>query len=179
MIIIKNFEKLAFFISIVLLLSVFSGCIGSDEDVGEDFVFTSLNGEIKHLRDYRGKVVVLDLMRVIGCDPCLYQFLELKKISENYSNSDVVILSIDVNIYESAKDIQTMIDKFKQQLNIELDWVFGMDNGIIWEKYHINEPGGVPTLYIFDKNGKIYYSNEGYEPYSKLSSKIDELLKKD
>ena len=131
-----------------------------------------LNGTIKRLSDYRGNVVVLDLMRVIGCDPCLYEFLELKKISENYSNNDVVIISIDVNTYESAQDVQTTIDGFKQQL----DWIFGMDDGSIWEKYHINTPGGVPTLYIFDKNGKIYYSKEGYEPYSLLASKIDELI---
>jgi thiol-disulfide isomerase/thioredoxin len=135
-----------------------------------------IDGTIKHLSEYRGKVVVLDLMRVIGCDPCLYEFLELKKVAENYSNNDVVIISIDVNTYESAQDVQTMIDEFKQQLNIELDWIFGMDDGGIWEKYRINPPGGVPTLYIFDKNGKIYYSNEGYEPYSLLASKIDELL---
>jgi hypothetical protein len=69
-----------------------------------------------------------------------------------------------------------MIDEFKQQLNIELDWIFGMDDGGIWEKYRINPPGGVPTLYIFDKNGKIYYSKEGYEPYSIFASKIDELI---
>ncbi len=158
-----------------------SGCLESPENdtvsEGEDFSFILLNGTIKSLSDYRGNVVVLDLMRVIGCDPCLYEFLELKKVSENYSNSNVVIISIDVNTYEHAQDVQTMIDGFKQQLNIELDWIFGMDDGSIWEKYHINTPGGVPTLYIFDKNGKIYYSNEGYEPYSLLASKIDELLK--
>ena len=157
-----------------------SGCLESPEndtvDEGEDFSFILLNGTIKRLSDYRGNVVVLDLMRVIGCDPCLYEFLELKKVSENYSNNDVVIISIDVNTYESAQDVQTTIDGFKQQLDIELDWIFGMDDGSIWEKYHINTPGGVPTLYIFDKNGKIYYSNEGYEPYSIFASKIDELL---
>jgi thiol-disulfide isomerase/thioredoxin len=157
-----------------------SGCLESPEndtvDEGEDFSFIPLNGTIKRLSDYRGNVVVLDLMRVISCDPCLYEFLELKKISENYSNNDVVIISIDVNTYESAQDVQTTIDGFKQQLDIELDWIFGMDDGSIWEKYHITTPGGVPTLYIFDKNGKIYYSNEGYEPYSLLASKIDELL---
>jgi len=165
------------------LLSILSGCLESSEndtiEEGEDFSFIGLDGTIKRLSDYRGNVVVLDLMRVIGCDPCLYEFLELKKISENYSNDNVLIISIDVNTYESAQEVQNTIDQFKEQLNIELDWIFGMDDGSIWETYRINTPGGVPTLYIFDKNGKIYYSNEGYEPYSKLASKIDELLKKE
>ena len=159
-----------------------SGCLESPEndtvDEGEDFSFILLNGTIKHLSDYRGNVVVLDLMWVISCDPCLYQFLELKKISENYSSDDVIIISIDVNPYENAQDVQNRINAFKQQLDppIELDWIFGMDDGSIWEKYRISTQGGVPTLYIFDKNGNIYYSKEGYKPYSLLASKIDELL---
>jgi peroxiredoxin len=157
-----------------------SGCLESPEndtvDEGEDFSFILLNGAIKRLSDYRGNVVVLDLMRVINCDSCLYEFLQLKKISENYSGVEVVIISIDIEPYENAQDVQNVIDAFKQQLSMELDWIFGMDNGSIWDKYHMSTPGGVPTLYIFDKNGKIYYSKEGYEPYSLLASKIDELL---
>lgn len=156
-----------------------SGCLDSSDknvDTGEYFVFTMLDGTIKNLSEYRGKVVVLDLMRVIGCVPCLIQFIELKSISKNYSSSDVVIISIDVSQDETIQDIQSTIDAFKQELDMDLDWIFGIDDGSIWEKYRITSPGGVPTLYIFDKNGKVYYSKEGYESYSLLASKIDELL---
>jgi hypothetical protein len=36
----------------------------------------------------------------------------------------------------------------------------------------------VPSLYIFDKKGNIYYSHVGYESFTELSKKIDEVLSK-
>ncbi len=145
---------------------------------GDDFIFTTLDGEIKNLSDYQGTVIVLDCMAV-NCQPCMLQMFELKKISENYSTNDVIILSIDVWVSngETASMLQDTIDAFKNQLNITLDWTFGLDDpqGTLQSTYASE---GVPTLYIFDKNGNIYYSHVGYEKYAVLSSKLDEVLRK-
>ena len=107
----------------------------------------------------------------------MYQMFELKKIEENYSRNQVIILSIDVWIQqgETPELIQNYISAFKQQANIDLNWTFGMDDrqGTIAKVYAKN---GVPTLYIIDEKGNIYYSHFGYEPYSTLKIKIDELL---
>jgi hypothetical protein len=102
---------------------------------------------------------------------------ELKKISENYSKNDVTILSIDVWVSsgETASLLQDTIDAFKNQVNMTLDWSFGLDDlqGTIQNTY---ASAGVPTLYIFDKKGNIYYSHVGYEEYSSLAAKLDEVL---
>jgi thiol-disulfide isomerase/thioredoxin len=157
-------------------LTVFAGCTEQKSNTGEDFVFKSLDGEAKHLSDFYGKVIVLDCMAV-NCQPCMYQMLELKKISENYSKNDVIILSVDVWVSsgETASMLQDMIDAFKNQINLTLDWTFGLDglNGTIQKTYAST---GVPTLYIFDKKGNIYYSHVGYEPYTDLAVKIDEVI---
>jgi hypothetical protein len=102
---------------------------------------------------------------------------ELKKISENYSKNDVIILSIDVWVSsgETASMLQDTIDEFKNQVNVTLDWTFGLDDlqGTIQNTY---ASAGVPTLYIFDKKGNIYYSHVGYEDYVILASKLDLVL---
>ena len=163
-------------IFLVIFLTIFTGCIQEKNKIGDDFSFTTVDNEIKRLSDFTGKVVVLDCMAV-NCQPCMYEMFELKKISENYSKDEVVILSIDVWVSngETTSMLQGMIDAFETQANITLDWMFGLDDpeGTIENQYATQ---GVPSLYIYDKKGNIYYSHVGYEPYSDLVIKIDEAL---
>jgi thiol-disulfide isomerase/thioredoxin len=175
---ISGMKKLLFLFVVFLLvfLLIFAGCTEEKNNTGDDFSFLTLDGETKYLSDFYGKVVVLDCMAV-NCQPCMYQMFELKKISENYSTNDVAILSIDVWVSngETASMLQDLIDEFKNQGNLTLDWIFGLDDmqGTI-ENTYASE--GVPTLYIYDKKGNIYYSHVGYESYIDLVKKIDEAL---
>jgi len=165
-----------FLVSLFFFLIIFAGCTEEKSTTGEDFAFTTLDDETKHLSDFYGRVIVLDCMAV-NCQPCMFQMFELKKISENYSKNDVIILSIDVWVSsgETASMLQDTIDEFKNQVNVTLDWTFGLDDlqGTIQNTY---ASAGVPTLYIFDKEGKIYYSHVGYEDYLILASKLDLVL---
>ena len=167
-----------FFVFLFVFLTVFVGCTEKKSNTGEGISFTTLNGETKYLSDFYGKVIVLDCMAV-NCQPCMREMSELKKISENYLKNDVTILSIDVWISsgENASMVQNTIDAFKNQVNMTLDWTFGLDDlhGTIENTY---ASAGVPTLYIFDKKGNIYYSHVGYEDYSVLASKLDQVLSK-
>jgi thiol-disulfide isomerase/thioredoxin len=167
-----------FLVFLFIFLIVFAGCTEEKSTTGEDFSFTTLDGETKHLSDFYGKVIVLDCMAV-NCQPCARQILELKKISENYSVDEVMILSIDVWVAggENADLLGQYIAAFHDQLDMDLNWTFGLDdtNGTIQNVY---APQGVPTLYILDKNGNIYYSHVGYEDYSVLASKLDQVLSK-
>jgi len=167
-----------FLVFLFVFLIVFTGCTEEKSNTGEDFSFTTLDGETKHLIDFYGKVIVLDCMAV-NCQPCMFQMFELKKISENYSKNDVTILSIDVWVSsgETASMLQDTINAFKNQLNMTLDWTFGLDDlqGTIQNTY---ASVGVPALYIFDKKGNIYYSHVGYEEYSSLAAKLDQVLSK-
>ena len=175
---IPGIKKLRFLcvVFLFIFLLVVSGCTEEKNDTGDDFSFTTLDGEMKRLSDFYGKVVVLDCMAV-NCQPCMYQMFELKKISENYSTDDVAILSIDVwaSNGETATMLLDMIKEFKNQVNVTLDWTFGLDDpeGTIENRYASE---GVPSLYIYDKNGNIYYSHVGYEDYVVLASTIDEAL---
>ena len=125
-----------------------AGCTKEKNDTGDDFSFLTLDGETMHLSDFYGKVVLLDCMAV-NCQPCMYQMFELKKISENYSRDDVVILSIDVWVSngETATMLQGMIDEFKNQVNLTLDWTFGLDDSQ-GTMENIYAPDGVPSWYI-------------------------------
>ncbi len=168
--------NILYLVVLFTILPIFAGCTEEKTDTLNDFSFTTLNGETKHLNDFYGKVIVLDCMAV-NCQPCMFQMFELKKISENYSKNYINILSIDVWVSngETSTMLQELIDAFKNQANMTLDWTFGLDDlqGTIQNTY---ASAGVPTLYIFDKKGNIYYSHVGYETYTNLAIKLDEVL---
>ncbi len=178
----------------IFAASMFSGCIDSGgnenaSDTGENFSFITIDGKHEQLSDYRGKVVVLDIMGV-HCPPCQIEMFELKEVSKNYGHNDVAIISVDVYTgypyYETVDTVQSLIDAFRQQAGIELDWTFSLDNdGAIGQKYIINN--SVPSIYILDQEGKICFKHAGISAYDeippdwpqdvpKLKPIIDELL---
>ena len=69
---------------------------GTAESLGEapDFTLTTFNDKTFKLSDYKGKVVLIDLMAEY-CGPCADQMPELKKIKQE-KGEDVVILSVYV-----------------------------------------------------------------------------------
>ena len=172
----KQFGVLVFFLLIVPCMFL-CGCQEQTPPItGEDFKFTSLDGETHYLSEYQGSVVLLDLM-AYNCVYCWQQMVVLKQIHENYSGA-LTLLSIDVWVAssgETAQDVHLLIDTFQQQYNIELNWMFGLDDvkGTIEKKY---ASSGIPVLYLFDSNGNVYYSHIGLTDYTTLTTKIDELL---
>jgi len=123
------------------------------------------------------------------CQPCIYQMTELKMVYENYTRDELEIISLNVDESESISTIIDFKNAFKDQLTIDLNWVFGNDDGSAWDEYQLAQ-GGIPTLYIFDQNGNIEFSHEGIaiydvvpegwpsnqDPPERLKPKIDELL---
>jgi len=99
---IRKIGILSLVTSIIVVSLLLMGC--TEISNGEDFVFETIDGQQMHLSDFYGKVILLDLMGV-NCQPCWYQLLVLKQISENYSN-DVAIISIDVWVpQETIEDV--------------------------------------------------------------------------
>lgn len=146
----------------------------SDKSNQDDFIFTSVDGNDIHLSSYRGKIVVLD-MWATWCRPCRSQMIELKKIYNIYPREDLEIISVDVDTSETLKQIKDFMDSFEQQEGIELNWIFGKDDGGIWQKYKMGNEG-IPTLCIFDRDGNLYYQDEGAKDSLLLIQKIDDLL---
>lgn len=178
---IKLKRLLSIFILIILFTSLLTGCVennseddNANDEEGIDFTFALLNGITKSISDYRGKIVLIDFMGA-NCQPCQLQMLVLKDLSEEYKD-DIEVISIDVWIVlgETVNTMNQFIQLFANE-GYDLDWVFGVDDtsGTLYYKYANN---GVPTIYLLDENGNIYYSNVGYTEYSVLDNKIKELI---
>jgi thiol-disulfide isomerase/thioredoxin len=165
--------------SALIILLLLSGCNEKKISAGDDFSFTTLDGQTRYLHDYSGKVILLDCMAV-NCYWCDQQMPGLEIISQQYAGA-VTILSIDVwttgQYAETAEQLKEHLNELRANNNLSLNWTFGLDDlqGTIQSTY---APEGIPMVYIFDTKGNIYYSHMGYEDYSALASKLDEALSK-
>ena len=131
---------------------------------GYDFAFVTLNGATKHLKDYRGKVVIIDMVE-LNCPYCDQEMIELEKLLHTYGNK-IKIISLDI-----GNDPVTAVKQhYASYIN---KWIFGFDEYKIAAKYWVM---ATPTLGIFDKYGRLQYLRPGYVPAENLQGIIDEMI---
>ena len=143
-------------------------------DYAPDFTLTEVGGATVKLSNYRGNVVILDLMAT-WCVPCGQEMQYLNDIY--YSYSGVTIISVDIE----SKDTNDALAQYRT--DHQASWAFALDKpnavtaggtgdnslGITYQAYSI------PSLYIIDQQGKIAYQNAGVTDSQTLGSIIQQL----
>lgn len=133
-------------------------------DAAPNFTLTDIDGNEFSLSDYQGKVVLLDFF-YIDCPPCREEMPHLKTLHEEFGE-DLVIISIDVNPYDTVEDLQV----FKEEQGI--GWTIARDTAGVSDEYNVQF---VPTLVLIDPEGYIRYRHVGFTHESVLSEEITEI----
>jgi peroxiredoxin len=151
----------------------FSSLIDSLDNVGikpgqiaPNFTLVDIEGNQFSLVDYRGRVIVIDLMAT-WCGPCITEMSHLREIFSSYDHSEVWIMSIDVDNSETV----SQLTEFKNDYGD--DWTFATQGSGVGTTYGVT---AIPQMYIIDKDGIIAYKNTGVTSSDKLSSEINKLL---
>ena len=102
------------------------------------------------------------------CGPCETEMEQLKDVFNNYPESKVQIITIDIDASENDSMLQDFKDDFGD------DWIFAVDyDGDAKSAYDVDP---IPELVIVNKKGEIAFENVGVVPYETLQEKIDDLL---
>jgi peroxiredoxin len=111
-----------------------------------DFSLPDLEGKVRRLSDYRGKVVFLNFWAT-WCKPCKEEMPSMEILWENFKSEDFVMLAISMDRVTTKKDIPSFIESMKLTFPILTDsW------GQTDKKYKLM---GVPETYIIDQNGVL------------------------
>ncbi len=141
------------------------------KEAATDFTIKDVDTGVTYsLSDLIGRVVVLDLFAT-WCPPCGVALPYLRELYLKYSEDEVRIISIDVDISES----QSLVSQFRHDNN--MDWIVGRDTDGSNSTSYGSE--SIPTFHIIDQKGNVHWSDSGFtveETWPVMSSKIATLV---
>jgi thiol-disulfide isomerase/thioredoxin len=117
-----------------------------------DWEARNLEGQLHSLKEYRGKIVILDFW-YRGCGWCIRAMPQIKGLVADFQGQPVVVLGMNTDT--DAADAQFVVEK--AGLNYATLKV-GQD---LPNKYGVP---GFPTLVIIDQRGNVHDLQVGYSP---------------
>ena len=130
-----------------------------------EFSLTSLSGDRIDLKDYKGKVVLLDFWAT-WCGPCRIEIPGFIELQRKYRDQGFAVIGV------SMDDGPQPVREFYQQFRMNYPVVMGSDK--LGELY-----GGIlglPTSFIIGRDGRIYAKHVGTTDVAVFESEIKELL---
>ncbi|MBW2057440.1 MAG: TlpA family protein disulfide reductase [Deltaproteobacteria bacterium] len=121
------------------------GIIAFDEKIrAPDFTLQDLDGTAVSLRDFRGKLVLLNFW-ASWCPPCRAEIPSMKKLQDRLKEEDFVLLAVDLR--ESSERVRSFRDKEGLNFLVLLD-----TDGAVGIAYAVRS---IPTTYLIDSKGYI------------------------
>ncbi len=150
------------------LLKPGAGCRSPGSEA-PNFSLRDLDGRPFQLKDFRGKVVLLDFMAT-WCGPCRASMPGLKVLWEEYGGR-IVLISISVDpVYDTEDRLRSWVR------GGGATWIHARDtmDPPLAQIYGVT---GIPTYVIIDKDGCVRYRHVGLTSEGVIRGEIEALLK--
>ncbi|MFN8362039.1 MAG: TlpA disulfide reductase family protein [Candidatus Kapaibacterium sp.] len=122
-----------------------------NDTLAPDWTLSSVSGTPLKLRDYSGKLVLLDFF-YRSCAPCMLAIPGLQALHTKYYTQGLRVIGINP-IDKNDAELRSFLTKSDAHYPIALD---GAD---VAKAYHVSS---YPTLYLIDSKGTIIYSQVGF-----------------
>jgi len=129
-----------------------------------DFPFMGVPELDRFLADNAGKPTMM-LFWTTWCPSCKQEIPEMEQLNKSHGDMmNIITISLDENV--------AALSKFFKKGKLDLPVYIG--NDALAEKFEVS---AIPTLVIFNKEGKQTFSKAGIFPHSMLKAMADNLIK--
>ena len=163
------FEKLIVLLSIFSIAILFACGKTSEKknpNPGFDFNLPDLNGKIISLKDFSGKVLIVNFWAT-WCPPCEEEIPKLNQLHKRYKNEGLVVIGIALD-----KDSLNLVEPFVREKIIGYPILMGNEQVL----RDMEDFSGVPTTLIVDQKGNIKKKYDGAFDKDDLEKILKELL---
>jgi len=133
-----------------------------------DLSLKDLNGKRVHLRDFRGKIVVLNFWAT-WCVPCNAEFPILVDAEHKYSVRGVAFVGASLDDDKTKKNIPSFLQKYHATFSI---WVGASADDLD----RLQMGPAVPATAFLDQDGEIVARIEGQLRPGEIEERLDWLL---
>jgi cytochrome c-type biogenesis protein len=161
----------ALIIVVIIICSILAVIFLSSSEIttAPEFTLTDIDGETFNLSDFRGKIVVLDLM-AIDCSSCKIVERNLMDINAEYGD-EIEIISIDV-----WPEIDTAQDLRDHRDDNNINWRIALDTDEIITKYAATE---IAKVVIINSDGYVVFEKVGISETNEMKDAIDKAISGD
>ena len=147
-----------------IVVTLWQGSLLAKGSEAPDWTLLSADGtgERISLKQYKGKVVVLDFFST-NCGPCIKAIPGLNSISEKMKEEDVVVIGI-ATPGESEAEIRMFARSYNTQYPLVID-----KTGSVSSAYIVR---ALPTIYIVDRDGKVAEARGGFWQKTALEAAV-------
>ncbi len=163
--IIYTLSSVVIFLVVTSFTSYSGRCASIQSKSAPDFSLPDLNGQVYSLKDFRGKLIILNFWASWAA-PCLREMPNLERINQIYKDSSVQVLGIAV--VSNPDDIPNKVKLTGVTYPI-----------LLGTKKLITQYGSfsdLPTTFIINEKGIIVKELNGSHSYRMLLKQIHKLL---
>ncbi len=110
-----------------------------------DFTLSGLEGRPAQLREFRGKLVLLNFWAT-WCAPCLHEMPSMERLYQTFKQTDFALLAVSMD-RQGEEMARPFVDRLKLTFPVLLDRTSEVGN-----RYGVR---GLPTTYLIDSDGRI------------------------
>lgn len=133
--------------------------------------WTGFEGKIEKVKDYEGKVIVLDFWATY-CPPCIEEIPHLKELQAKYGAEKIQVIGLHVG----GEEDRPKVPEFVKRLDITYPLAYPED---VLTSYIFGQDTAIPQTAIFDRSGKLVKKIVGFneEIKKELDAAVEHAMK--
>ena len=128
--------------------------------------WTGFEGNVQKLKDYRGKVVILDFWATY-CPPCIEEIPHLKALQAKYGPDELLVIGLHVG----GDEDKPKVPEFVERLKITYPLAYPEDALV---SFIFGQESAIPQTAIFDRQGRLAKKIVGFD--DKIKAELDEAV---